>query len=338
MFRLLLISAGILLISGSIFCQDSSNSSAQLRQFLETSSTLGQLEKEGAPPFHLTASFEWFTPDGKSAGKGTLDKLWKDSHHYRIDLELPTKSLVEIDDGINPWRTGVWSYQMQISLAVNAVLNPYLESHLETDRLSEQSEENGSLKLDCIAREPALPGVSEGAKLAQTSYCLAKGNHLLRLMHRPNDWTIAFNDIKSFENKYIARSIEVIHDGKTLLRLHVDSLTKTEEFSVLDVVPPSGAQMLMFHRADKPYLSGEVMHGALIKESQSPLITLGHQGEVVVKLFIDTRGSVSSAEVISSSDKFLSAMVLSSVRQWRYRLSYVNDHVVSIEETLHLHF
>jgi TonB family protein len=338
MLKHLLISAGIFFISGSLFSQDSSTKSTQLRQFLEASSTLGQLEKEGAPAFHLAASFELFTPDGKSAGQGTLDKLWKDSHHYRLDIELPTGSLVEVDDGTNPWRTGVWSFNVTIQFAENAVLTPFIESHFATDRLSEENEQNGSVKLDCIATEPELPGVSADAKVAQTTYCLAKGNHLLRLINRPNNWTIAFNDIKSFENEYIARSIEIARQGKTSLRLHVDSLTKAEQFSALNAAPPAGAQMLAHHRADFPYLSGEVMHGTVIKTSQPLLPTSGRKGDVVLKLHVDTAGSVSSAEVVSSPNEFLSAAALSSVKQWRYRLSYVNDQVVSTEETVTLRF
>lgn len=210
---------------------------------------------------------------------------------------------------------------------------------MSTDRVSVGDQQEGQPVMDCIDTAPDIPGVSPAAKIVPTTYCLAKGNHLLRLENRPNFWRIAFNDIEPFENKYLARSIELAHGGAPVLWLHVDLIEKAEDFSLLNEAAPDGAQMLHFHRADVPFLSGETMRGTPIYTTP-PLVQSnpGHSGIVVIKIHIDTTGAVSSAEIVSSPNKFLSAAALSQVKQWRYSLSYVNDKVVPIDNVVTVRF
>jgi TonB family protein len=345
MLRNLLVATGMLLASCGVFGQDSSTSPNQLEQTLETSARLGQLEHEGATPFHLTASFEWFSPNGTSSGHGTLDELWRDAHHYRFDVELqsvdpqiPSGSRIEVDNGIQPWRTGRWVMPDAVARVESALLTPLLEVHPAVDKLSSQIEQNRSLQLNCIATEPVLPGVSGDAKVAQTTYCFTQGSPFLRIIDRPNDWKIGFNDLKSFEAEYIARSIVISHFGRLAIRAHVDSLTMPDDFSPLDARPPADAQLLKFHRADVRYRSGEVMHGQVIESSKPPAPHLSYTGYVVLKLQVDSAGRVSSAEVVSSTNKSLNALALAAVKQWRFRLSYQDGEVVEVEETEGIYF
>lgn len=328
----------LFLISGLIPARSATSPAAELRQMLSTSTKLGQLEQISASPFHLKASFEMLSPEGSTVGRGSFDIVWKDARHYRTSIDLATGSLLEVDNGTQAWRIGKWAIPESIALAEMAALTPFLDLHPATDKLHLEAEQNGTVPLDCIATEPTLPGVSADAELAQTTYCLAQGNHSLRMIRRPNNWSIAFNDIEGFQDEYIARSIDIARGGKLLIHLHVDSLTYADDFSSLNTPPPANAQLLRFHRADVPYLSGELMVGQVINRGSPLLPVSGRQGIVLLNVHVDVNGRVSSAEVIKSPDKILSAAALSWVKQWRFRLSYRGNEVVGVDETIPLRF
>jgi TonB family protein len=338
--KYLAIFAGLMLAASSLSAEKAPTPD-QFRRYLQNSAALSQLEVDGTAPFHLKASLKWLSSNnaGATAYSGTIEVLWKDTHHNRITLILPSGKLVENDDGENPWRTGEGTIPEPVRLAQNALLNPYLRDRLSTDRVSEGEQQEGQPVMDCIDTAPDIPGVSPDAKIAPTTYCLAKGNHLLRLVSRPNHWKIAFNDIKTFENKSFARSIEIAFGGRAVLWLQVDSIEKAEDFSMLNEAAPDDAQLLHYHSADASYMSAEVMRGTPIY-TRPPLLNsnLGYSGVVVLKLHVDTTGSVSSAEVVNSPNEFLSAAALSEVKQWRYSLSYLNNKIVPIDDVVTIHF
>lgn len=336
----LAIFCGFLLVA-SVLSGQKPPFSDQLRQYLQISAALSQLEVNGTTPFHLKASLKWLVASnaGDTTESGTIEVLWKDSHHNRITIILPSGKMVENDDGENPWHTAELTVPQSVVLAQNALLNPYLRDNLSTDRVSEGGQQQGQLTMDCIDTAPDIPGVKSDAVIAPMTYCLAKGNHLLRLVRRPNRWMIAFNDIKVFENKYLARSIDIGRAGRTVLWLRVDSIEKAEDFSILNEAAPKNAHMFNFHMADTSYLSAEVMRGTPIY-TPPPLVhsDLGHSGVVVVKLHIDTTGAVSSTEIVDSPNEFLSVAAISQVKQWRYSLSYINNKIVPIDDVVTIQF
>jgi TonB family protein len=284
------------------------------------------LEAEGAAPFHLVASFEWFDDTGKSLGKGTLDKLWETPKRYRESITLPDKKLLEVDNGTQLWRTGEWSLPDMVGLGFSVVSKPFYEMR-EGDRLSIAPPTKESSNLDCVGTEPALPGAGSDVPLALTTYCMAKGNHLLRTIYRPNLVQIAFNDIAPFDKTYIPRTVLVVK-GRRMLRLHVDRLETVADFGALDEPPATGAQLLPFHRADDHRRSGELMHAQLLTKGSLRAPLAGLRGNIVVRVSIDRTGSVSNAEVISSDNQILKAPVLTAVKQWKFRAAYEGDKVV----------
>lgn len=330
-----LIYAGIALYFTPCLCAQEATS--QLRQVLEVSQRRGQLEADSASPFNLTASFEWFTSDGRSTGQGTLETLWRDARHYRVSIKLPTGSLLEVDNGTQLWRTGTWTVPQPVSLGWSAALTPFAALQLESDRLSSQADLSSS-NLECVGTEPQISGIASATPVALTTYCLSSGSHLLRRISRPNDISISLNDVQDFGSEYIARSLTVAKRGKTLLHLHVDSLTNPSDFSLLDTAPPPDAQLLIFHRADVTTHNGEIMHGQLLTTKPPTLPTLDPtaappEGNVVLKLHIDNRGQVVGVDVVRSSNAILTTAAVAAAKQWRYRVSYQDGRAVQVDET-----
>jgi TonB family protein len=323
----------LLFSAGTCLHGQESFTTAQMKQMLDLSQRRGQLEMQGADPFHLVASFEWSDVAGKSLGKGRLDEVWKSPDGYRTTLELPGKHLVQIDNGGQGWRTGEWSMLQSVALGIRSALTPFRERP-EGDRLSLEKAPEDNPNLDCVGTEPDLAGVDADTHLALTTYCMAKGNHFLRLVSRPNAIQIAFNDIQPFGRKYVARTIEVALKGRAMLRLHIESIEPLTDFSLLQTPAPAGAQTLTLRSSDSPVFSGELMHAQLLTKISPQYPQEGMRGRVVVKLHINTKGAVESAEVLSAENQVLKAPVLTAVKQWRYRVAYRAGKVVDDDQTV----
>lgn len=309
-------------------------SKEQMKQTLDLSQKRGQLEREGAPPFHLVASFERLDVTGKSLGKGSLDELWENPKRYRKVLTISGRRLVEADNGTQAWRTGEWVLQQSVDLGVMAALTPFRERP-EGGRTSPQASPKDNGDLDCIGTEPELQSVSEAPPLPLTTYCMEKGNHLLRLISRPNSIEISFNTLEPFGKGYIPRTVQVALKGKGSLRLHVDKLEPATDFNALASAPPADAQLLPFHRAEQPWRNGEFMHAQLLSKVSPQYPQTGMNGNLVVKLHIDKTGAVSVAEILSSGNQILKTPILTAVRQWKYRPAYQSGELREDEQTIH---
>lgn len=318
---------------------------SQMQQMLDSSQRRSQLEMDGGKPFHLVASYEQFDLAGTPAGKGTIDELWEGPKRYRQVLTVPAiaepapgkfqqvltappRHLIEVDDGIQAWRTGRWVVFADVT---PPVLQPFQRLPAAGDRLTVEEPPAENKGLQCIGTEPELPGVAPETRLALTTFCLARGNHLLRLIRQPNGIEVGFSEIQPFGDKYIARLIEVGMSGKVVLRIHVDTLTAASDFSSLDVTAPAEAQRLSFHRADLPFNSGELMQGQLLKKVSPLYPQAGLRGTITVKMHVDTSGAVVSADVLEAQNQILKAPVLAAVQGWRFRVSYQGSKLVPVD-------
>lgn len=324
----------------------------QMRQMLDASLLRGTLVTEGAQPFHLVASYEEYDANGKVTGKGTLDELWAGPKRYRQTIMEPTMrqisypngrtgfeedqkeppaTLVEVDDGVQAWRTGQWVIQDAPGMAMRSVLNPYEFLSPTTKRLSYLGDFQKNNTLECIGTEPDLTGVADDVRLAQTTYCMEKGNHILHAVLQPNAKEIVFNDVEPFGGKFIARSISVAIRGIVRAKLHVDVLETASDFHALNESAPGGAQLLRFHRADLPrsFLTGEVMQGQLFSGGQNWSDIVGDlHGTIILNMHVNTAGSVTGVDVLRSSSPAATVLVVAAVKQWRFRVSYQGDRLV----------
>ena len=182
--------------------------------------------------------------------------------------------------------------------------------------------------MDCIGTEPNLPGVSPDTRLAMTTYCMSKGSHLLRLIQLPDNLDIGFEDIQQFGKKYVARTIRISQKGKLNLLLHVDALEEASDFSELDAAAPEGAQKLTYTPPTGPVYGGPFMRGQLLTKARPIYPHAGLDGVIVVKVHVDTTGSVDSAEVVSSSSQLLKIPMLTAVKELKFRISYQGAKVM----------
>ena len=272
---------------------------------------------------------------GEVIHKGTLDELWKNAREYKKTISVDGEQVVVVENATQSWTTGKAVIPEFIGMAINAVSMPFLELP-PTARLNrEVPKENANL--ECVGSEPKIEGVSEETRLALTTFCMAQGNHLVRLILLPGDFAVTFNDIQPFGKKYVARSIEVTQAGRLLVWVHVTVLTPAADFSALEAPPPNGAELLSSHRADHPYTSGP-KPGQLLKRVEPMITSTGFRGTVVVKVHIDTTGKVEHAEIVGSENQLIKDAALAAVKQWQWRASYQGDKVVTLDTRIAMNF
>ena len=329
----------------------------QLRQMLDASQRRGQLEMDGGMPFHLVATYTEFDMSGKETSKGSLDELWENprryrqiytvpgmekymvdgKEHFRESSSLPLRKLVEVDNGNQAWRTGMWVVMFG-QLELSTLLKPYSQLSPTTTRLSDAAPSKNNPSLECIGTEPDIPGASDDTRFALTTYCLNKGNHLLRFISLPNLQEISFNDLQPLGSKFIARTITVALNGRVAVKIHVDVLEAASDFHELDSPPPAEAQLLSFHRADQKTSSGFVWRGQLLKKVNPIYPYEGMREKMSVKLHVDATGAVESVEVLGAQNQILKAPVLNAVKQWQYRVSYQNNKAVAVDQVVNFNF
>lgn len=316
----------------------------QLRQVLDVSKRRGQLEMDGTVPYHLKGSFQLFSNEGKLEDTGTLDELWKDPSHYRLELADSGGDLIEARNDERHWRSGKMPPQNRIMLAVNAALNPFWEMP-SGDRLFVEVPPNHDPNLDCIGTEPEIPGVGMEVRLAETTYCMSKGSHLLRSIQRPNGFTLVLNDTQQFgEKKYIPRSIDLPAGANVWIRLHIDSITAADDLSPLEAPPPTDAMMLqgfanpigMNDPTVPPFQDG--FFGQILDAPMRSAPSAAGHGIVVLRLNIGKSGQVVDADVVSSPNPILASFAVSQVKHWRYRVSYRGQDLIANVQTVSLRF
>ena len=193
-------------------------------------------------------------------------------------------------------------------------------------RITAQPAPAGNNGLDCFGTEPELPDVPAETSIAITTYCMEKGNHILRLIDAPNGLQIAYRDVQPFGSKFISRTVDFVVSGHLRMRVHVDSLETATDFSALEQAPPDGAQRLNFHRADSPIGTSELFHGQLLKSV--PALFPKPGGDIVLKCHVNTMGEVESTEVLQSSSPALNPLAIAAAKQWKFRASYQNIALV----------
>jgi hypothetical protein len=284
-----------------------------------------QLEEPNAPPFHLLATVQIMNPDGSVKGTAKLDELWQGPKRYRQMIKLPGSELVEVDDEKGTWRTGPWSIPGDF---YHPVLQPFSFYLNMPQRLSAQAPPEEFAALDCVGTEPVLPEVSADVPLALTTYCMEKGNHILRLVQKPNGVRISYNTVRPFGKKFVARDVEIAQNGRPRFRIHVDALDTPTDFGSLDAPAPSNAQIFTFHRADG-FVTDELFRGQP-SQMVSPIFPKPG-GTVMLKGQVDEKGNVSGVEVVNSSNPRLNDATVTAFGQWKFRVSYQNTTLIREE-------
>ena len=136
-----------------------------------------------------------------------------------------------------------------------------------------------------------------------------------------------------FRNQFVARADCVWRRTlRSTATFHIDVLEPAADLSSLDAAPPEGAEVSSSRLLSVGY-GDEVLYGQLLKKV-SPLYPYASlQGFIMVRIHIDTTGSVESTEGSKADNQILKAPVLSALKDWKFRVSYQGDKPIPVDFT-----
>lgn len=305
----------------------------QLMQWLETAHRRMNLVTDTSPTFHIVATAEDY-PQDKPIQNSSFEEFWRSPLDYKTTITVNGVAYTERHTPqalvLLPPVTSQWHIPSSIPLAELGLFNPFPKFIEGSHRVFLQPQYHGITNLDCIGVEPELPGVPPEVHVAYTTYCLARGSHLLRRIDLPNDSTqIDLDDITPFSDRYIARTITLHRKDRVIGRVRISTLEPAADLSSLDQPLPADAKHYPPRRQDTSYAFGGTTSGQVLYHPPTYAIhDKAPTGTMQLLLQVDTTGAVTDVQILHSANPPLNSWAIEWGKKVRFYTAYQGDHPI----------
>ncbi len=200
----------------------------------------------------------------------------------------------------------------------------------------------GRERFPCISftGKGARPDVPDPLLLTlYDTYCFDPNLPALRLHSMPRSGTTRFNDLVSFQDRFLAKQIEFADGPHKHLTATVDSITMTSDN---DPAFTPAQDAVISQPAPLTPTAGFIGGGQLVKRVQpdypGDAKDRGISGFVVLQVMIGKDGAVHDIHVISSPLPSLAAAAQHAVSQWRYTPYNINGVPVECRTNINVFF
>lgn len=282
---------------------------ADLSNFLKTEASLNGLDSTELRPWHLLLSYEQFDEDGDKVHSGTFEEFWAGPKKYKTIYKSDNLNQTDYATEKGLFRLGDqrWPSRAEIAAREEVVAPFAYAATLQGFRIGRVEHNFSGHMLDCVLFENTK-GIS-----TITQYCFDHDGTALRYS-RGFGWNqTVYNDLVRFQDRSVARDVEVTDGGKPYLKIHVKTLESPSLIPDDELVPP----------AETVILSGERLTGVNPKPVLEPfpdwpMPLIRQHFSVTVKIVIGKNGHVLSAQGIEGpADAYRSAE--ESVKKWVFQ-------------------
>lgn len=306
---------------------------------LDLAANSNGLGGSGMKPWRLKASFEFFDEQGNPGEQGTIEDTWAGPHQSKITYITGADSETDYgsEKGMLRSVTGTPNLGQATNIMthfVQPIANEQTRSHWA---LELENREVGTAKLVC-AEVKAVNSPSGSHQVSGPMYCFDADKPLLRVSVQPfGGLQVLFNNVRSFQDHYVAGEISEVRNGKRVLAVHLSSIESIDVVDAAEFIPPADATPIM----KKIAISSGVAQVNLVKSvaPEYPLHAMetGLSGTVVVQATIDKDGKISNVRAIGGPEELRQAAV-DSVKQWVYRPYLLNGEPVNVDTTINVVF
>jgi TonB family protein len=293
----------------------------------------------GMKPWRLKASFEIFDEQDAVSEQGTIEEAWAGEHQSKTTYTVGTDSETDYDSAKGMLRTVTGKPSLGQAINVLAqflqpIANEQTRSHWSLDI---ENHDAGKLKVDCVVVK-AFNSPSGSHQISGPKYCLDTDKPALRASVQPfGGFQVLFNNIRTFQDHYVAGEISELRNGKRFLSAHLSSIEPIDSVNVAEFIPPADATPI----ERKIAISSAVAQGNLVK-SVAPVYPLyaketGVSGTVVLQAMIGKDGNITNVHAISGPDELRESAV-DAVKQWIYRPYLLNGEPVNVDTTINVVF
>ena len=290
-------------------------------------------------PWRLKASFGIFDDKGDTSEQGTIEEAWASPHRSKITYTVGTDSETDYDTDKGMLRSVAGTPKLGqamtiVTQLVQPITNEQARSHWV---LGIEKRDAGKAKVVCVVVK-AFNTPSGNQPFFGPTYCLDENRPVLRVTVQGFSGNqVLFNDIRTFQDRYVAGEISEVRNGKRMLAVHLSSIEPIEAVDAAEFTPPADATPI----ERKIAISNAVAQGNLIKSvaPEYPIYAkeAGISGTVVLQAMIGKNGKITNLRAVSGPD-ILQQAAVDAVRQWVYRPYLLNGEPVSVDTTINVVF
>jgi TonB family protein len=287
-------------------------------------------------PWHLKATYEVLDEKGGTKDEGTFEEFWVSANKYRSSYSSSSFNQTSIASEKGLYTEGdTGTPRGPASLVRSTLFNeaPFSRDKAKVNlRLDDRT--LGSVALKCVTIEtktlaPNPPTVIECLdNHLPVVLITVRANGLLQTLH---------SEIVLFDGVYIARTIEVKNESKTILRVHIDMLepyATTDE--ALFAASPGAVYSPLPVPASSAVTAGNIVSKVTPRYPASAK-QQGIQGTVVLHAVITREGKISAVEPVIGPPELIPGAV-DAVKQWQYRPYLLNGVPVEVETEINVVF
>ena len=307
-------------------------------QLMAKAAAVNGLDGPDVKPWHLKASFETFDDDGKSKSTGTYEEWWAGKEKRKSTFVEGGVTQTDYATDKGTMRTGspVW-FDGAAKRVPGDLLKP-IAVRLENYAFDEEDKTLGPVKVRCVTLHPLKDVAPPG--IAPLLFCLDQERPTLRVKNwlgLGGAYQTSYNHLVGFQDAYLAKDVEVMHDHKPVVKIHLESV---EDLAGMDdgaFTPPADAVLV----PRKVNISGGIAAGMLLQkvipDYPETAKEMRLEGVVTLQAVIAKDGSIRDLHVVSGATG-LQKSALDAVRQWEYRPYLLNGEPVEVETTINVVF
>lgn len=302
---------------------------------LDVAAKVNGLSGPGVRPWHIKLSYEMFDTSGHSQGSGVYEEFWISEKNYRRSYSSPSFNQTDYATDKGLYRSGDQKWPGDLETMLRDDLIEPLPVALDLHGLRLQNNHRSLNKLDfqCVTL------TADWIFLATNNYCFQEDQPILRFASSVGNGNgVIYNQIVSFQGRFVARDIRVTNGGQPRLVVHVETIEGLSATQKPDFAPPADAVHIS---GDRIKISEDAARAPLLRQvpPHYPMSAKANhiQGTVSLQVTIGKDGHISDAQAISG-DNDLRKAALEAVRQWEYRPFLVGGEPTEVETTIKVVF
>jgi TonB family protein len=288
----------------------------QVRPMFDRMRTTGDLRLDGAPGFHMKASFH--SEDGSA--KGIYEETWASPKKWRRELKLNDTSVVEVRTETGFYRTFSGKYAPRLADDVIDAIS----FNLPGDNGNDFHGADWNIADAKLANLPVLR-LSSGYISPQGKpdalgvlYFVEDKTAFLRGRSHYSAVTV-FNDLQPFREKTVARKLTIVGSNAGKIEIAIYTLEPVEKVSE-DIFRMDGVSPL-YTSEDKDERFTQPVAVYTVKPSVP-----GWHGRVTCAVKIDEHGHVRDVDVKGTADESVIKPIRAALMNWEYEPATINGH------------
>jgi hypothetical protein len=280
-----------------------------LQAWLDARRNENGLSSTDLRPWHIVIAYDQFDQDGDNVHSGVVEEFWGGSQKSRISFKSDELSQKDFVTERGMYRAGDqrWLNRNESEVRL-AVIDPFANAAiLQGFRVTPIERKFGDHALRCDVFDRTSGGIN-----SPNQYCYDTKDSALRYVRGPEWWQIAYNDVVSFQGRFVARNVEVTDGGHPFLKLRVTTLERLDSVDESEFAPTSDAVNLSGGR-----VSGVSMTPLKAVPIDISAVSGLPKFEVVVQIVIGKDGRVVEAKALSGPKAAYKAAE-SAARKWTY--------------------